>query len=66
MKNLKRIREKSGMSLESLAHLSDVKYSSLANYEACRQEPPVSKAVAIAQVLNTTVEALVGKIKKGK
>jgi len=66
MKHLKRIREKAGMPLESLAHLTGIKYSSVANYESGRQKAPADRAVVIAQVLNTTVEALIGKIGKVK
>ena len=58
MSNLKQVREKAGISQNQLAQLAGINRQSVHLYEKGEALPRVDSAVALAVVLNTTVEAL--------
>ena len=57
--NIKRLREKKGITMQMLAECADVATPQIAKYEACITCPNAVTAVAIAETLGTTVEELV-------
>lgn len=57
--NLKRLREKKGMSQAELAESVNIAQPQIAKYEAGTAIPNAVSAVAIAEKLGTTVEKLV-------
>jgi transcriptional regulator with XRE-family HTH domain len=58
MKNLKRIREKKGMTQEELAFKSQVKYGTLISYETGKRVATLERAARIAEVLGVPIEDL--------
>ena len=62
--NLKRLREKTGMTQNDLAVDVGVSQTMIAQYERGLKLPTVVVGVDIAKILGTTVEMLVGEQKQ--
>ena len=58
MKNLKKIREKKGLTREQLAVAASVNYHTLVAYEANRRIATLERAARIAEVLGVPIEDL--------
>ncbi len=63
MNNLKKIRNKAGLTLMYLSSLININVRSYQSIELGKSLPRVDRALAIAKILNTTVEELFGKDK---
>ncbi len=59
--NLKKLRERAGMTQAELAEAVGVSQPTMAQYESGLKVPSVITAVRIEQVLHTTCSELVGK-----
>jgi transcriptional regulator with XRE-family HTH domain len=59
--NIKRLREKMGITQEELARRTHISRSSLANYESGLREPKGAILVNLASALNTTTDLLLGR-----
>ncbi|BAK55875.1 XRE family transcriptional regulator [Candidatus Arthromitus sp. SFB-mouse-Japan] len=63
MNNLKKIRNKAGLTQMYLSSLININVRSYQSIELGKSLPRVDRALAIAKILNTTVEELFGKDK---
>ena len=62
---LKEIRTEKGMSIEELSEKSNLSKPQLWSYESGRREPPIDALIALADVLDVTLDKLIrGKEKK--
>ena len=63
-KNLKRFRKQKGYSQQKLAKALDYGYTAIANYESGRNEPSLDSLIKIAEVLDVTIDDLLGMKRK--
>ncbi len=59
-KNVKRFREEKGLTQQELANLVEIAQPTVAQYEKGLKIPTIITGVALAKVLGTTCEELVG------
>lgn len=59
-KNLKRFRKQKGYSRQRLAKALDYGYTAIANYESGRNEPSFDCLIKLAELLDITVDELLG------
>lgn len=65
-KQLKSIRKSKGLTQVELANISGISRRAIAHYETQVIKPPVDKINILADVLNTSVDELLGKVKTKK
>ena len=58
--NLKKFRKQKGYSQQELAKVLHYGYTAIANYESGRNEPSIDDLIRLSQVLDVTLEELVG------
>ncbi|MBR5090929.1 MAG: helix-turn-helix transcriptional regulator [Ruminiclostridium sp.] len=63
VKNLKKLREEHGLSQQRLAELLDVTQQAVYKYEKTSIEPDIDTLIAMADILHTTVDFLIGRDK---
>jgi len=59
-KNLRKFRKQKGYSQERLAQELHYGYTAIANYESGRNEPSIDDMVRLAEILDVTLDELVG------
>jgi len=59
-KNLRKFRKQKGYSQERLAQELYYGYTAIANYESGRNEPSIDDLVRLAEILDVTLDELVG------
>lgn len=60
VKNLKKLREEHGLSQQRLAELIDLTQQAVYKYEKTSIEPDIKTLIAMADILHTTVDYLIG------
>jgi len=59
-KNLRRFRKRKGYSQKKLAQTLNYGYTAIANYESGRNEPSFDDLIHLAQILDVTLDELIG------
>ena len=62
MKNLKNIRESTGISQKEFAKLCKIAPSTYNQYETGKREPDIKTLIEIADKLNCSIDSIVGRI----
>lgn len=57
---LKKLREEKGLTQKKLASLLNYSYTAIANYESGRNQPKISDLIRLADILNVSVDYLLG------
>ena len=60
VKNLKKLREEHGLSQQRLAELVGLTQQALFKYEKTSVEPDIKTLIALADILHTSVDILIG------
>ena len=61
-RNIKRFRLKMGYSQDSLSEITEIPQSAISKYEKGLTEPKGAMLIALADALNTTTDALLGRV----
>jgi len=63
--NIRKLRQKKGLSQEKLARLADISTATLVKIEAgIAKEPTITTVTKIADALEISIDELVGRVKK--
>lgn len=58
---LKELREEQGIMAKDIAMILKISYRNYQRYEKCEIDPPISKAILLADFFNVSIDYLVGR-----